>query len=235
MDSVGIHKWIVILSTRSVNPLRKEDAVKMAELSRRSDVPVATVKYYLREGLLPPGVPTGPNQADYGEEHQRRLRLIRVLREVGNLSVAQVRKVLEAIDSQELSLHAVLGEAHHALGPTRRPEAVTGDLAQTKADVDGFIAELGWRVSPEAPARWILAEALLALRRLWGPRGSEIFAPYAEAAERIAAAEVASGPEHASRADAVEWMVIGTVVYEAAFSALRRLAQEHHSALRFGR
>ena len=27
----------------------------MAELSRRSGVPVATIKYYLREGLLPPG------------------------------------------------------------------------------------------------------------------------------------------------------------------------------------
>ena len=27
----------------------------IAELSRRTDVPVATIKYYLREGLLPPG------------------------------------------------------------------------------------------------------------------------------------------------------------------------------------
>jgi DNA-binding transcriptional MerR regulator len=216
-------------------PSGKEEAVKMAELSRTSEVPVPTVKYYLREGLLPPGVPAGPNQAEYGEEHERRLRLIRVLREVGDLGVAQVRKVLKAIDNQALSLHAVLGEAHHALGSPRQPAVISDELAWAKGEVDRFITELGWRVSPEAPARWILAEALLALRRLCGAQGPEIFAPYAEVAERIAAAEVGAGPEHGSRAETVEWMVIGTVVYEAALSALRRLAQEHHSALRFDR
>jgi DNA-binding transcriptional MerR regulator len=206
----------------------------MAELSRTTGVPVPTVKYYLRERLLPRGVSLGPNQADYGDEHTRRLRLIRVLREVGDLGIAQVRKVLEAIDAEEVSLHDVLGQAHHALGPIREPDFVSEELRQAKVDVDGFIANLGWRVSAQAPARWTLAETLLALRRLRGAEGPEIFTPYAEAADRIAAAEVGSGPEDASRAETVEWMVIGTVVYEAALSALRRLAQEHHSALRFG-
>jgi DNA-binding transcriptional MerR regulator len=209
--------------------------VRMAELSRTTGVPVPTVKYYLREGLLPPGVSMGPNQADYGDDHARRLRLIRVLREVGELGIAQVRKVLEAIDAEEVSLHDVLGQAHHALGPTREPAVVSEELRQAKADIDRFIAELGWRVSAEAPARWTLAESLLALRRLCNAEGPEIFTPYAEVADRIATAEVSSGPEDASRAETVEWMVIGTVVYEAALSALRRLAQEHHSALQFGR
>jgi DNA-binding transcriptional MerR regulator len=207
----------------------------MAELSRMTDVPIPTVKYYLREGLLPPGVATGPNQADYGEEHARRLRLIRVLRDVGDLGIAQVRKVLEAIDSEDVPLHDLLGQAAYALAPTHRPPVITDELAQAKAEVDGFIAGLGWKVSEDAPGRWILAEALLALRRLWGVEGPEIFVPYAEAAERIAAGELSGGPTGGSRAETVEWMVIGTVVYEAALAALRRLAQEHHSALRFGR
>ena len=29
--------------------------MRLAELSERSGVPTATIKYYLREGLLPPG------------------------------------------------------------------------------------------------------------------------------------------------------------------------------------
>ena len=41
----------------------------MGELSRRSGVPIPTIKFYLREGLLPPGVATAANQADYDEEH----------------------------------------------------------------------------------------------------------------------------------------------------------------------
>jgi DNA-binding transcriptional MerR regulator len=209
--------------------------MKMAELSRMAEVPVPTIKYYVREGLLPSGVPTAPNQAEYGDDHVRRLRLIRVLKEVGDVSVAQIRKVLEAIDAEEVSMHEVLGQAHHALGPIREPAVVSDELRQAKDDVDRFIADLGWRVSAEAPARWTLAEALLALRRLCGAGGPEVFAPYAEVAERIAAAELGQGPPGDSRAETVEWMVIGTVVYEAALAALRRLAQEHHSAARFGR
>lgn len=207
--------------------------MRMAELSRTTEVPVPTVKYYLREGLLSPGSPTGPNQADYGEDHVRRLRLIRVLRDVGGLGIAQVRKVLDAIDAEELPLHDVLGRAHHALGPTREPFESSPELEKAKAQVDRFIEELGWRVSPDAPARWTLAEALLALQRLCGVEGPETFAPYAEVADRIAAAELVSGPRNASRAETVEWMVIGTVVYETALAALRRLAQEHHSAREF--
>ena len=49
--------------------------MRIAELSRQSGVPVPTIKYYLREGLLPAGELTSPNQASYGETHLRRLRL----------------------------------------------------------------------------------------------------------------------------------------------------------------
>jgi DNA-binding transcriptional MerR regulator len=216
-----------------MSTLGGEKPMRMADLSRTTEVPVPTVKYYLREGLLPSGSPTGRNQADYGEEHVRRLRLIRVLREVGGLGIAQVRRVLDAIDAEELSLHQVLGRAHHALGPTGESFDSSPELDKARAQVDRFIEELGWRVSPDAPSRGKLAEALLALQRLCGVEGPETFAPYAAVADRIAAAELASGPENASRVETVEWMVIGTVVYEAALAALRRLAQEHHSAREF--
>ena len=37
--------------------------MRISELARRSGLPVATVKYYLREGLLPAGEPTAATQA----------------------------------------------------------------------------------------------------------------------------------------------------------------------------
>ena len=61
--------------------------MRIAELSTRSGTSIASIKYYLREGLLAPGTPTGRNQADYGEAHLYRLRLIRALIDVGGLSV----------------------------------------------------------------------------------------------------------------------------------------------------
>ena len=45
--------------------------MRIGELSRLSGVPVATIKYYLREGLLPPGVHSHPNQANYNTPTSR--------------------------------------------------------------------------------------------------------------------------------------------------------------------
>ncbi|MEP6649003.1 MAG: MerR family transcriptional regulator, partial [Lapillicoccus sp.] len=53
--------------------------MRLAELCAATGVPAATVKYYLREGLLPPGERVSATRADYGPPHVERLRLIRAL------------------------------------------------------------------------------------------------------------------------------------------------------------
>ncbi|MDP3890043.1 MerR family transcriptional regulator, partial [Nocardioides sp.] len=70
----------------------------MSELSRRSGVSVPTIKYYLREGLLPPGEATGATRAVYDATHVRRLRLIRALVDVAGMRLDRVREVLAAVD-----------------------------------------------------------------------------------------------------------------------------------------
>ncbi|MCE5290009.1 MAG: MerR family transcriptional regulator, partial [Nocardiaceae bacterium] len=57
----------------------------MAELAARSGLSVATIKYYLREGLLHPGEAVGQTRTRYDDSHVRRLRLIRALTDVANL------------------------------------------------------------------------------------------------------------------------------------------------------
>lgn len=210
--------------------------MRIAELSRRGGVPVPTAKYYLREGLLPPGEATARNQADYGEEHLRRLRLVRALLEVGGLSLSEVRAVLAAVDDEETSTHDALGRVHHALGPAD-PGRPPDDVARARAEVDAFLVDRTWRVSPEAPARRALADALVALRRLGHDADVAVFTPYADLAAALAEREIGGlhqvGQQASTRADLVESVVVGTVVFEAALVALRRLAQEHFSALRF--
>ncbi|MGW9433903.1 MerR family transcriptional regulator, partial [Streptomyces decoyicus] len=85
--------------------------MRMGELSRTTGVPVPTIKYYVREGLRPPGELTSPNQATYGEAHERRLRLIRALLDVGGMKVAEIADVLTAIDDPARPVHKVLGAA----------------------------------------------------------------------------------------------------------------------------
>ena len=46
--------------------------MRMSELSRLSGVSVTTIKYYLREGLLPAGRQLSATQAEYDGSHLRR-------------------------------------------------------------------------------------------------------------------------------------------------------------------
>jgi len=62
-------------------------------------VSTATIKYYLREGLLRPGEAVGATQASYDEGHVERLRLIRVLREVGDIPVPPKYKSADFLKS----------------------------------------------------------------------------------------------------------------------------------------
>jgi DNA-binding transcriptional MerR regulator len=202
-------------------------------LSHASDVSVPTIKYYLREGLLPAGEPTAANQARYDETHLHRLRLIRVLRTVADLPIATIGQILAAVDDQEQPLHHVLGVAHAALNPPPAPEDQL--LIEAQREVDAWLGQLGWRVSAQAPARGALAHALASLRQLGREHSPQALDIYAEAADRVAAWELDRLAATDTREEQVENVVVGTVLYEAVLTALRRLAQEHHSTMRFDR
>ncbi|MPZ74562.1 MAG: MerR family transcriptional regulator [Nitriliruptorales bacterium] len=209
--------------------LSREVAIRISELSRTSGASVATIKYYLREDLLPPGGTTARNQAVYSQRHVHRLRLIRVLREVGGLGIDAIREVAGALDNPRLSRHELLGVAHRAVS------SPAGHAPEREvAEVDALLRDLEWVISTTAPDRGELARALASLRALGRDVDARTFLPYARAVEPLAAFEVASVSAGASDEAALEATVVGTVVYGAALAALRRLAQEHQSALASG-
>lgn len=201
--------------------------MRISALSEASGVPVATIKYWLREHLVPPGTPTAPNQAVYDERHLRRLRLVRALREVGDLGIGAIRAVVAAIEDTDRSLHDVLGVAQWATIDDQ-PKAAEPSLEQ----VDRLLDELGWQVSSAAPDRTVLANVLEALHDLGWLVTADDLLPYARAVEPVAAAEIGRMPAERSRDEVVEFAVIGTVAFDVVLSALRRLALEHHSAIR---
>ncbi|MEV4415329.1 MerR family transcriptional regulator [Catellatospora sp. NPDC049609] len=204
--------------------------MKVSELSRISGVSLPTVKYYLREGLLPPGRPMGRNQADYDESHLRRLRLIRALMDVGGLSVAGVRQVLHAVDDTAMPGHHLLGCAHEAIAGVSRADRGTAGWLAARAEAARLVAARGWHVHDRAPALDQLADAIAALRELGQEDMLTLLDGYAEAVEQLARREVGLVLARGDRAGMVEGVVTGTVLGEAMLTALRRLAQEHTSA-----
>ncbi|MEV6783041.1 MerR family transcriptional regulator [Streptomyces sp. NPDC051098] len=204
--------------------------MRIGELSRRTGVPVPTIKYYVREGLLPAGRLTSPNQAAYDEAHERRLRLIRALLDVGGLRVAAVADVLAAVDDGGKSVHSVLGVATDLIGPRYGEAEADAAGEAARVQVRDLIARRGWLVDEDSTAAEALATALAALGRAGHGDFAEVLDAYADAAEKVARADLAYVARRAGLDDLVESVVVGTVLGDALLASLRRIAQADGSA-----
>jgi DNA-binding transcriptional MerR regulator len=70
--------------------------LRIGELADKAGVSVATIKFYIREGLLPPPpVKTGRTMGYYDEAYLERLLLIRKLRDEHFLPIRAIRLLLE--------------------------------------------------------------------------------------------------------------------------------------------
>ncbi|MBB4674274.1 MerR family transcriptional regulator [Crossiella cryophila] len=202
--------------------------MRMAELSAESGVPVGTIKFYLREQLLPPGERTSPNQARYSAEHVRRLKLVRALMETGGFSVAEVRRVVDSLDNSA-GLFDTLAVAQYGL---THPAAEDADWAYQRLRVAA--ADRGWVIDPADPAGRTAAGLLNTFRELGHERLLDRLERYVELAEGVAKADLDQLDGLSSPEAVVETAVVGTVLGDALFAALRRLAQQQEAARRFG-
>ncbi|WP_433498107.1 MerR family transcriptional regulator [Sphaerimonospora sp. CA-214678] len=210
--------------------------MRISQLSAESGVPIPTIKFYLREGLLPQGRQTSATRAEYDQSHLRRLRLIRALLEVGRLPVSSIRKIIEAVEDEETDIHEMLGTAHYALSPAPEPVPDDEDWRAAREIVDHLVTDLDWQhVRPDAPTRDELAQTLVTLKHLGMPVTRDDLLPYARAADTLVKEhDIGKIPIDGPRDTAVEALVICQVLYGKAFDALRRLAQESESARHFG-
>ncbi|BBB00141.1 putative MerR family transcriptional regulator [Actinacidiphila reveromycinica] len=216
--------------------------MRISELSRRSGVSNATIKFYLREGLLPAGRATAATQAEYSEQHLRRLRLIRALIGVRGLTVQQTRDVLGAVSEYGTDLHQVLGLVLGArpvdTGAGAESEDGDGDGDEKepgRSEVDELVAEMGWEISPHSAAQSVIAETLETMRSLGADYGWRSLVPYARIAEETAVLDLDQLKEEEDLLERAERAILLTILLEPALLALRRLAQENESAKRHSR
>ncbi|HJN93567.1 MAG TPA: MerR family transcriptional regulator [Dehalococcoidia bacterium] len=224
--------------------------MKVSELAGRAGISIATIKYYIREGLLPAGELSAPNQASYGDRHLERLQLIRALREVGGLGVDATRHVLQALDVPGPSSHSILGDVMDAMALASPEDDLESERTAVDreafrvavADVSQLIADAHWEISADAGARRELAAVLATVRRIWIPDFLvQGLVPYVETANRLVDFERAVVEQGDPRVgiegvdmerpddEAVRSMVLGTVLFERAIVALRRMAHEDRS------
>ena len=206
--------------------------MRIGELSERTGVPAATIKYYLREQLLPPGRHGEGNVVDYGQAHVHRLLLIRALSETAGLSVAQIGEVITVLSRHPESAFQALGAS---LAATHRdPEFSLGseDAAEAAGrTVDRLLEQYGWSEVAPPNYREALVTALTAYFRLGNRDPGEVLGHYAEAAAQLASADMEAIAAAAAEAGVdVEQAVVLTLLGETVFAALRRIAHIAASA-----
>ncbi len=150
--------------------------MRISELSRHSGVPVSTIKFYIREGLVPAGALSHRNQAQYETVHLERLDLIRALGEVAGLPLEVVRAVLEQVDKpwgEGDPIGAAL-EVIYRVPERDRTAAERAEYETLRGEVDRLVRGLEW-VPPDFEDRSqhlnvdLLTDAITQMRKYIEP------------------------------------------------------------------
>lgn len=200
--------------------------MRIGELSARTGVPVPTIKFYLREGLVPSGERTSATQARYDDRHVDRLALVRVLVESAGLTIAQVKRVVDLLDDPPADTLDLLVGVQTATAEPAPP--VDETLARA------LLGRWGWVVDDSCSGHVAaLAAALDAVRTAGFDMPEGMIDEYARAMRSVAQAEIAALPTGSPEA-AVRYTILGVVLFEPVLLALRRLAEADAVGARFG-
>ena len=119
------------------------------ELAEAAGVPVATVRHYLREGLLPEGRKTSRNMAYYPPEFVERIRMIKQLQEERFMPLRVIRDLLNGEGSDPDRLRAMIELEDRILDRAlvsereRTPAAEVRERYEIPAEVLDRLADVG--------------------------------------------------------------------------------------------
>ena len=122
---------------------------KISEIAERADVPVATVRHYLREGLLPEPVKTSKNMAYYPPQFVDRIRMIKQLQEERFMPLRVIRDLLEGEGADPERLRAMIELEDRILDRAlvrereRTPAAEVRDRYEIPDEVLDRLADVG--------------------------------------------------------------------------------------------
>ncbi len=77
-----------------------KSGITISELSKRADLPISTIKFYIRKKLLPEPVRTGQTRAFYTSKHLNRIKLIQKIKKEGKISLDKIKEIIKLIDRE---------------------------------------------------------------------------------------------------------------------------------------
>jgi DNA-binding transcriptional MerR regulator len=125
---------------------KNDEMLRMGELAEASGVSAATIKHYLREGLLPEPVKTSRNMAYYPADFVERIRMIKQLQEERYMPLRVIKDLLEEDPERAKALielgdklleHALAGESERiSAAEVRHRYEVPKDVLDRLAELE---------------------------------------------------------------------------------------------------
>lgn len=203
--------------------------MQLKELSERTGVSPASIKFYLREGLLPGGRSVHPTRAEYSEQHVSRLKLIQALRNVVGLPIAKISSLVQMADGGAPRLELLAAVQRTVLG-LDEVSTEHGDLRTAAGD-----AVVRFRNWPDVPsdARNALNAQLVLMEGLGVPITPELLDAYSQAVDAIAAVNISAttAPEDVNQL--IMTAAVGMHLHGQLVLKLLALAHASHAIRRY--
>ncbi|MDQ4047046.1 MAG: MerR family transcriptional regulator [Actinomycetota bacterium] len=203
--------------------------MQLKELSERAGVSPASIKFYLREGLLPAGQSVHATRAEYSHQHVTRLELIHALRRVVGLNITQIRNLLKLADDgvPRLELLAAVQRTVLQLGEVGTDD---GDLRTQGGD-----AVVRFRNWPDVPsdARRALDSHLERMESLGVPVASGVLDAYSQALDNIAHFDITATTAPDDVNQLILTAAVGMHLHGQLVLKLLALAQASHAIRRY--
>jgi DNA-binding transcriptional MerR regulator len=196
--------------------------MQLRELSEAAGTTPATIKFYLREGLLPPGETVHATRASYSP-HIKRLQLIHALRRIVGLSIEQVHGILTLADdgAPQLALLAHVQRVVLGLGSD------TGNVARTAA-ADAVVRMRDWP-DAQSDARDALDRHIALMEGLGITLPLELLDQYSRAVDAIAGLDLELTTAGNDTDDVILTAAIGMHIHSPLMLKLLAMAQASHA------
>lgn len=201
--------------------------MKLRELSDRTGAPVTSIKFWIREAILPAGALRNQTTAVYDDAHIERIELILTLRDSFGLPVTRIRELTSLIDDPAVPLLDVMEHCQLVATGLSAEGAGAARASGHAAQVDAMVRSVGW---PDASsvARDALAVALHDAGSAGVSFDADLLLQHAEALSTIAGADIVSIRTDGSRDTVARNLLLGATAQNRVFNAMNQLA--HTSA-----
>jgi DNA-binding transcriptional MerR regulator len=203
--------------------------MQLKELSERTGVSPASIKFYLREGLLPAGRSVHATRAEYSEQHVSRLELIQALRRVVGLNIAQIGSLLRMADDGVPRLELLASVQRTVLG-LNEVSTAQGDLRTPGGDA--VVRTRNW---PDVPsdARNSLNAHLARMESLGVRVPGDLLDAYSQAVDAIAAVDISATTAPDDVNELIMTAAVGMHLHGQLVLNLLALAQASHAIRRY--